>query len=185
MSATGVLLWYSAALSLSGESRSRQQPSLASAASSNRDAQNRGSLITSFDVSEIIDITPGISQVLPSSFYSFLCWGLVQMLSSEFEPLAVPVSIWKAVSECWDSCETVLRQLSEGGERVCVCVCESNGEHLASAFITLASGQTFVHSLYQLLFFWVELNWSALSFKHRLDGETDSVSSLFYHAEML
>ncbi len=124
MSATGVLLWYSAALSLSGESRSRQQPSLAPAASSNRDAQNRGSLITSFDVSEIIDITPGISQVLPSSFYSFLCWGLVQMLSSEFEPLAVPVSIWKAVSECWDSCETVLRQLSEGGERVCVCVWE-------------------------------------------------------------
>ncbi len=169
MSATGVLLWYSAALSLSGESRSRQQPSLAPAASSNRDAQNRGSLITSFDVSEIIDITPGISQVLPSSFYSFLCWGLVQMLSSEFEPLAVPVSIWKAVSECWDSCETVLRQLSEGGERVCVCVramvstlpLHSSHWHLVKLLFTVYinfcfSGLNWTEVLYHLNTDWME-----------------------------
>lgn len=104
-------------------------------AASNRDTRNGGSLITSFDVFEIIDITPCIAQVLPSFLSTFSAAFFVEVSFRCWAVSAVPASIWKTVSECWDSCEIVLRQLSKGG----ACMCgKSNADHLASALITLA-----------------------------------------------
>lgn len=70
----------------------------------NRDARNGGSLINSFDVSEIIDITPGIAQVLPSFLSTFLLPFLLRFRSDVGQRV-------RCYSIHLKNCERVLRQL--------------------------------------------------------------------------